>query len=68
MAEIDIKRFNEVMDALEKGEIRVAEKGPDGQWKVNMWIKEVILAGFRLGARTMLEVLDGSDMLGGIEE
>ena len=50
MAEIDIKRFNEVMDALEKGEIRVAEKGSDGQWKVNMWIKEVILAGFRLGA------------------
>ena len=49
MAEIDIKRFNEVMDALERGEIRVAEK-VEGQWKVNMWIKEVILAGFRLGA------------------
>ena len=38
MAEIDIKRFNEVMDALERGEIRVAEK-VEGQWKVNMWIK-----------------------------
>ena len=48
MAEIDIKRFNEVMDALERGEIRVAEK-VDGEWRVNMWIKEVILAGFRLG-------------------
>ena len=50
MAEsIDIKRFNEVMDALERGEIRVAEK-KDGRWVANIWIKEVILAGFRLGA------------------
>ena len=48
MAEIDIKRFNEVMDALEKGELRVAEK-KDGTWVVNSWVKEVILAGFKLG-------------------
>lgn len=50
--EITLARFNEVMDALEKGEIRVAEKGPDGQWRVNKWVKETILAGFRLGAVT----------------
>ena len=49
MAEITLERFLEVMDALEKGEIRVAEK-VDGSWKVNSWVKEVILAGFRLGA------------------
>ena len=47
--EITLERFNEVMDALEKGEIRVAEK-TDGVWKVNAWVKEVILAGFKLGA------------------
>ena len=47
--EVTLERFNEVMDALERGEIRVAEK-VDGQWKVNIWVKEVILAGFRLGA------------------
>ena len=44
----DLKRFNEVCDALERGEIRVAEK-KDGEWVVNAWIKEVILSGFRLG-------------------
>lgn len=49
MEEITLQRFNEVMDALERGEIRVAEK-VDGQWKVNRWVKEVILSGFRLGA------------------
>lgn len=47
--EITLERFNEVLDALEKGEVRVAEK-VNGTWIVNKWVKEVILAGFRLGA------------------
>ena len=46
--EIDIKRFNEVMDSLERGELRVAEKS-GGTWKVNSWIKETILWGFAHG-------------------
>ena len=49
--EITLERFNEVLAGLEKGEIRVAEK-KDGRWVVNTWVKEVILAGFRLGAVT----------------
>jgi 2,3,4,5-tetrahydropyridine-2-carboxylate N-succinyltransferase len=40
--------FFETIRALEKGEIRVAEK-KDGVWKVNSWIKEAILEGFRTG-------------------
>ena len=47
--EITLERFTEVLDALEKGEVRVAEK-VNGTWIVNKWVKEVILAGFRLGA------------------
>ena len=46
--DITLERFNEVMDALEAGTVRVAEK-VEGTWKVNTWVKEVILAGFRLG-------------------
>lgn len=45
------ERFNEVLAALETGELRVAEK-TGGEWKVNTWVKEVILAGFRLGKIT----------------
>lgn len=41
--------FAEVLDALEKGQLRVAEK-VDGRWKVNAWVKEAILDGFRQGA------------------
>ena len=40
--------FFETIQALEKGEIRVAEKA-GGSWKVNAWIKEAILEGFRTG-------------------
>lgn len=49
--EISLQEFNQVLEALEKGELRVAEK-VDGQWKVNKWVKEVILAGFKLGMVT----------------
>ena len=47
--DITLEKLNEVLDALEKGELRVAEK-KDGVWTVNKWVNEVILAGFRLGA------------------
>jgi 2,3,4,5-tetrahydropyridine-2-carboxylate N-succinyltransferase len=40
--------FSEVVRRLESGEIRVAEKTPNG-WKVNAWVKEAILEGFRQG-------------------
>jgi len=45
---MDLKQFNATMDALEKGELRVAEK-INGQWKVNKEVKQIILEGFKLG-------------------
>lgn len=45
---ITIEQFTQTIESLEKGEIRVAEK-VNGQWKVNKEVKEIILAGFRLG-------------------
>ena len=56
MEEITLERFNEVMDDLERGVVRVAEK-IDGEWVVNIWVKEVILAGFRLGR--VIEMSEG---------
>ncbi len=46
--EITIEQFEGVIVDLEAGRLRVAEK-VDGVWQVNAWVKEVILAGFRLG-------------------
>lgn len=47
----EIEKFNETLELLEKGAIRVAECH-DGEWTVNSWIKEVILSGFRIGQLT----------------
>jgi 2,3,4,5-tetrahydropyridine-2-carboxylate N-succinyltransferase len=40
--------FDELIDALERGEARAAEPSPGG-WRVNGWVKKGILLGFRLG-------------------
>ena len=46
---MDLKQFNATMDALERGELRVAQK-VNGEWKVNKEVKQIILEGFKLGA------------------
>lgn len=40
--------FGDFRDSLTRGEIRAAEK-LNGEWKVNVWVKQGILLGFRLG-------------------
>jgi 2,3,4,5-tetrahydropyridine-2-carboxylate N-succinyltransferase len=41
--------FAEFRAALTRGEIRAAERRPDGAWCVNAWVKQGILLGFRMG-------------------
>src|SRR5213595_343273 len=41
--------FAEFRAALTRGEIRAAERAPDGAWCVNAWVKQGILLGFRMG-------------------
>ncbi|CBW26573.1 2,3,4,5-tetrahydropyridine-2,6-dicarboxylate N-succinyltransferase [Halobacteriovorax marinus SJ] len=43
--------WKEVLDLLEKGEIRSAEK-KDGKWVANVAVKEAILASFKAGTLT----------------
>jgi 2,3,4,5-tetrahydropyridine-2-carboxylate N-succinyltransferase len=40
--------FGDFRESLTRGEIRAAEK-LNGEWKVNVWVKQGILLGFRLG-------------------
>src|SRR5947207_4252842 len=42
--------FNEFKAALNRGEIRAAERDADGQWRTNAWVKRGLLLGFRMGA------------------
>ena len=45
------KTFLEFRAQLTEGKIRAADK-VDGKWKVNTWVKQGILLGFRLGVLT----------------
>ena len=42
------------LEALDKGKVRVAEKGPAG-WTVNQWLKKAVLLSFRLNDNRMIE-------------
>ena len=46
-----LEKFNALVRDLEAGRVRVAER-TDGEWKVNSWVKETILEGFRYGKLT----------------
>lgn len=41
--------FGEFKAALNRGEVRAAERDETGAWRTNAWVKRGILAGFRLG-------------------
>lgn len=41
--------FAEFRAALSRGEVRAAERAPNGEWRVNAWVKQGILLGFRIG-------------------
>jgi len=45
----DRSMFSEFKTALNRGEIRAAERDVDGRWRVNSWVKQGILLGFRMG-------------------
>lgn len=45
----DREIYEEFKLALRRGEIRSAEKGRDGIWHANAWVKQGILLGFRMG-------------------
>ena len=49
-SELDFALFNEFKRALNRGEIRAAERDATGKWQTNAWVKRGILLGFRMGS------------------
>src|SRR5260370_40296851 len=56
----DFALFAEFKEALNRGEIRAAERDADGKWHTNSWVKRGILLGFRMGTIVDLSPADGS--------
>src|SRR5882762_2573146 len=52
--------FNEFKAALNRGEIRAAERDANGKWRTNAWVKRGILLGFRMGGIVEMSPADGS--------
>ncbi|MGN6551411.1 MAG: 2,3,4,5-tetrahydropyridine-2,6-dicarboxylate N-succinyltransferase [Pararhizobium sp.] len=42
------------LDLLDSGKARVAERGADGTWSVNQWLKKAVLLSFRLNAMDVI--------------
>jgi 2,3,4,5-tetrahydropyridine-2-carboxylate N-succinyltransferase len=42
------------LELLDTGEARVAERQPDGKWKVNEWLKQAVLLSFRLNDMSLI--------------
>jgi 2,3,4,5-tetrahydropyridine-2-carboxylate N-succinyltransferase len=47
-----------VIDALDDGRLRVAQRQAPGQWTVNQWIKKAVLLSFRLHDNKLLRAGD----------
>ena len=48
-SDADFALFNQFKAALNRGEIRAAERHESGKWQTNAWVKRGILLGFRMG-------------------
>ena len=48
--------IEDTLNALDIGQLRVAERHEDGQWHVNQWAKKAVLLGFRIKD---MEIQDG---------
>src|SRR5712691_4587309 len=42
------------LDLLDRGEARVAERGDNGSWRVNQWLKKAVLLSFRLNDMSVI--------------
>jgi 2,3,4,5-tetrahydropyridine-2,6-dicarboxylate N-succinyltransferase len=42
------------LDLLDRGAVRVAEKGANGDWRVNQWLKKAVLLSFRLNDMSVI--------------
>ncbi|MBL7931518.1 MAG: 2,3,4,5-tetrahydropyridine-2,6-dicarboxylate N-succinyltransferase [Bacteroidia bacterium] len=51
-----VNTINEVIEALDKGSLRVAEPLTDGSWKVNDWVKKAVILYFPTRKMSTFEV------------
>lgn len=56
--------FSEFKRALNRGEIRAAERDEQGNWQTNAWVKRGILLGFKMGVMVDVSPVSNDDKAG----
>ncbi len=56
----DRAAVEEALEALDNGQVRVAEPDPAGGWKVNQWLKQAVLLSFRLTDSAPMDTAAGA--------
>lgn len=57
LAQLEVQQtIHEVIEMLDKGQIRVAEPTNSGHWKVNEWVKKAVILYFPIQQMETLEV------------
>jgi 2,3,4,5-tetrahydropyridine-2-carboxylate N-succinyltransferase len=59
-ADEDFELFAQFKAALNRGQIRAAERQAEGAWQTNSWVKRGILLGFRMATVVDMSSADGS--------
>src|ERR1043165_5836253 len=49
------------LELLDSGKARVAERGTDGTWTVNQWLKKAVLLSFRLNDNIVIQGPGGTN-------
>jgi 2,3,4,5-tetrahydropyridine-2-carboxylate N-succinyltransferase len=52
---------NTALELLDSGKARVAQKGADGAWVVNQWLKKAVLLSFRLNDNAVIQGPGGTN-------
>ena len=55
-----LQTIGALLDALEQGEVRSAERSANGEWRAVAWVKQGILLAFKLGTVVDMSPVEGS--------
>ena len=55
----DVEAIEAALDLLDSGQARVAERGDDGAWVTQQWLKQAVLLSFRTSANAAISGAPG---------
>src|SRR5689334_8819357 len=57
----DVEAIEAAIDSLDRGQARVAERGQDGRWSTQQWLKKAVLLSFRITPNRLIGAASGAN-------